>query len=79
MSLIVFFYSRRRSKFNSLFEILKYFNEDRHREARRVLYRTDGSKDNLNNEGNFLSSHIILGFHAVANGYDLERVCKSIV
>ena len=39
----------------------------------------DGSKDNLNNEGNFLSSHIILGFHAVANGYDLERVCKSIV
>ena len=77
ISLIVFFYTRKKDKLNSLFEVFKYLNEDRHREARRVLYTQDNPK--ISPKDKVLSSHIILGFDAIAMDYPLVRVCEDIV
>ena len=77
ISLIVFFYNRKKDRFNSLFEVFKYLNEDRHREARRVLYTQDNEK--IKKEDRILSSHIILGFDAISESYPLIRVCEDIV
>jgi len=62
-----FFYSRKKDKFNSLFEVFSRLNDNRHREARRIIYYGY----------NKTSSIIILGFDAPPT--DLERACKDMV
>ena len=77
LTLILFFYSRRKDKINSLLEVFKYLSEDRHREARRVLYTKDDPR--VKPEDRILSAHIILGFDIDPIIYPLFRLCQDIV
>ena len=52
-------------------------NEDKHREARRVLYTRDDT--NIKREDKILSSYLIVGFDAISKKYPLVRVCEDIV
>ena len=53
-----------------------YLNENKHREARRVLYTQDDK--NIKLEDKILSSHLIIGFDAISKNYPLIRVCEDI-
>lgn len=76
ISSVVFYYNRKKDKFNSLSEVFMYLNEDKHREARRVLYTKDDKE--IKNEDKILSSHLIVGFDAISKNYPLIRVCEDI-
>lgn len=41
ISLTNYFYTRRKDRFNSLFQTFSYLNENANREARRVIYYHD--------------------------------------
>jgi len=70
ISIISFFYSRKRDKFNGLSEAFKILNDNVHREARRVVNRNEVTP----------ASRKILGFDDdKPDDEEVRRVCGDIV
>ena len=80
-----FIYTRKKDRFNSLFQIFTYLNDDTHREARRVLYYYDKAikSENEKEQGEddpLEVSAIVMGFPDLANKREkLHRVSSDIV
>lgn len=78
MAYISYFYSKKKDKFNSLFQAFNYLNANEHREARRVIYY----KKKLSTSDMIVYPRIILGFDisSLTNKEEvLRRVSNDIV